>query len=188
MNKNIIGISIILILFVLFSQAKTFNFLIDTPLGRILLILLIVISGYINNILGIVIVLLLIIFINQNTIYYNNFNVSAYNNSDYIEGLTTQSSGPSSVETKPKTAKPKSAKPKTTTTSTAIAGAGAVKENFTPLEGYNFHDKERTILIGKQSNTYPTSLHQRTQTENVSPSSYSNILKDSFLISDYQRV
>jgi len=187
MNKNIIGISIILILFVLFSQAKTFNFLIDTPLGRILLILLIVISGYINNILGIVIVLLLIIFINQNTIYYNNFNVSAYNNSDYIEGLTTQSSGPSSVETKPKSAKSKSAKPKTTTTTTSTTN-GAVKENFTPLEGYNFHDKERTILIGKQSNTYPTSLHQRTQTENVSPSSYSNILKDSFLISDYQRV
>jgi hypothetical protein len=181
MNKNIIGISIILILFVLFSQAKTFNFLIDTPLGRILLILLIVISGYINNILGIVIVLLLIIFINQNTIYYNNFNVSAYNNSDYIEGLTTQSSGPSSLETKPKSAKPK-------TTSTATAGAGAIKENFTPLEGYNFHDKERTILTGKQSNTYPTSLHQRTQTENIIPSSYSNILKDSFLISDYQRV
>ena len=51
-NKKVWGVVIVLLLIVLLSQAKTFNFLIDTSLGRLALILIILVASYIHNILG----------------------------------------------------------------------------------------------------------------------------------------
>ena len=64
-TKNYTGVILILLLVVIFSQAKTFNFFINTYLGRIILIIILLIASYCNKIFGIVIVLLIIIVFNN---------------------------------------------------------------------------------------------------------------------------
>ena len=75
-SKNNIGVVLILLLVIILSQNKTLNFLIDTYLGRICLIFLLLVVSYCNKILGIVFVFLIII----------SFNV----NKSFFEGLTTE--------------------------------------------------------------------------------------------------
>jgi hypothetical protein len=74
-SKNNVGVVLILLLVIFLSQNKTLNFLIDTYLGRIFLILILLIVSYCHKILGIVFVFLVIISFN----YHNR----------YFEGLTT---------------------------------------------------------------------------------------------------
>ena len=75
-SKNNVGAVATLFLVILLSQARFFNFLIDTALGRAILILFILGISYTNKILGVVAVLFIII---------------AFNNSDigYLEGFTS---------------------------------------------------------------------------------------------------
>ena len=75
-SKNSVGAVATLFLVILLSQARFFNFLIDTALGRAILILFILGISYTNKILGVVAVLFIII---------------AFNNSDigYLEGFTS---------------------------------------------------------------------------------------------------
>ena len=63
-SKNNIGAVISLFLVILLSQSKVFNFLLDTALGRAILILFILVISYTNKILGVVSVLFIIIMFN----------------------------------------------------------------------------------------------------------------------------
>ena len=76
--KNCTGVVLILLLLIFFSQAKTFNFFINTYLGRVLLIIILLVASYCNQIFGIVIVLLIII---------------VFNNVSLTEGMTTNKEG-----------------------------------------------------------------------------------------------
>ena len=80
-SKNNVGVVSVLLLVILLSQSKIFNFLIDTALGRTLLIGFILFISYNNQILGIVSVLFMIIM-------FNNFNFG------YMEGFTDASGNP----------------------------------------------------------------------------------------------
>ena len=75
-SKNNLGAVATLFLVILLSQSRFFDFLIDTALGRAILILFILGISYTNKILGVVAVLFIII---------------AFNNSDigYLEGFTS---------------------------------------------------------------------------------------------------
>jgi hypothetical protein len=75
-SKNNVGCVATLLLAILLSQSRFFDFLIDTALGRTFLILFILGISYTNKILGVVAVLFIII---------------AFNNSDigYLEGFTS---------------------------------------------------------------------------------------------------
>jgi cytoskeletal protein RodZ len=64
-SKNNVGYVLILLLVVILSQAKTFNFLFDTYLGRIFTIFLLLVVSYCNKILGVVFVFLIIISLNK---------------------------------------------------------------------------------------------------------------------------
>ena len=64
-SKNNVGYVLILLLVVILSQAKTFNFLFDTYLGRIFTIILLIVVSYCNKILGVVFVFLIIISLNK---------------------------------------------------------------------------------------------------------------------------
>ena len=64
-SKNNIGAVVALLLVVILSQARFFNFLLDNALGRIILIGLILFISYTNQILGVVSVLFIIIFFNS---------------------------------------------------------------------------------------------------------------------------
>lgn len=69
-SKNNIGAIATIILIILLSQSRFFNFLIDTALGRVFLIAFVLAITCINKILGVIIVLFIMIMFNQSTIGY----------------------------------------------------------------------------------------------------------------------
>jgi hypothetical protein len=78
-SKNNLGVVTALLLVIILSQGRFFNFLLDTALGRAILILFILFISYTNKILGVVSVLFIIIM-------FNNSNFG------YMEGATTMGS------------------------------------------------------------------------------------------------
>ena len=87
-SKNNLGAVTALLLVIILSQGQFFNFLLDTALGRAVLILFILFISYTNKILGVVTVLFIIIM---------------FNNSDigYMEGNTTMGSSMGTTNNKP---------------------------------------------------------------------------------------
>ena len=69
-SKNNVGILIILLLTVVLSQARFFNFMVNNALGRTLLIAILLILSYIHKILGVICVFLIIIMFNNSDIPY----------------------------------------------------------------------------------------------------------------------
>jgi hypothetical protein len=69
-SKNNMGAIATIILIVLLSQSKFYNFLIDTALGRVFLVAFILAISSINKILGVIIVLFIMIMFNQSSIGY----------------------------------------------------------------------------------------------------------------------
>ncbi len=69
-SKNNVGILIILLLTVVLSQARFFNFMVNSALGRTLLIAILLILSYIHKILGVICVFLIIIMFNNSDIPY----------------------------------------------------------------------------------------------------------------------
>ena len=102
-SKNNLGVVTALLLVILLSQGRVFNFLLVSALGRAILILFILVISYTNKILGVVSVLFIIIM---------------FNNSDigYLEGFTDSSSTNSTTTTSSKM--PTSSNKDTTSTST----------------------------------------------------------------------
>jgi hypothetical protein len=142
-SKNNVGAVATLFLVILLSQARFFNFLIDTALGRAILILFILGISYTNKILGVVAVLFIII---------------AFNNSDigYLEGFTPTPPTP----------------PPTTTTTTKETKdkLGESKSEGKGIEGFNITEKEGVMLRGKRSSEIPVYSNARNQEDDVEPS------------------
>lgn len=69
-SKNNMGAIATIILIILLSQSRFFNFLIDTALGRVFLIVFILAITCINKFLAVIIVLFIMIMFNQSTIGY----------------------------------------------------------------------------------------------------------------------
>lgn len=180
-SKNNIGIIITLILVILLSQSKIFNFLTETALGRMIILLLIILISYINKLLGLLSVLLIINAFNQ----YNLINnvIESYN---YYEGfdisgnqkvLTIIQDKINNGEAKEDTLKEKLASSSnilnsqkiTTSTSSAIPGTTTTPESYSSREGFCMTDRETNILRGKQSNTISVFNDTRNQDDNISP-------------------
>ena len=142
-SKNNMGVVATLILVILLSQARFFNFLIDTALGRAFLILFILVISYVNKMLGVVAVLFIVIM-------FNNSNIG------YMEGFTGTTTVSSSNEKK------------LTTTSSNVA-----TPTTTGREGFNTTDRELNMLRGKRSNEVPVLSNARSQSEDVDPTDMS---------------
>jgi hypothetical protein len=163
-SKNNIGAVSTLILVILLSQARVFNFLIDTVLGRAFLILFILGISYASQILGVVAVLFIVIMLNQSDI-------------GYIEGFTSGNSTNNKLNLKHENIKAKQQKLKkntqqtTTTTSSVVSSTPIVKtsETFVAREGFNIIDREGTMLRGKRSNEVPVFSSARNQDDGVEP-------------------
>ena len=168
-SKNNLGTVIALSLVVILSQAKFFNFLLDTALGRAILISFIIIISYMNKILGVVSVLFIIIM---------------FNNSDigYMEGFTSNSTPMNSkpMNSKPMNSKPMNSKPMNSTpmkNNTAPASnAEKAKTTNDAAEGFDIIGTESTIKRGKPSNTI--SATKTVGMENFSP--FSGSYSDSY--------
>jgi hypothetical protein len=149
-SKNNLGGVATLLLVILLSHARFFDFLIDTALGRAILILFILGISYTNKILGVVAVLFIII---------------AFNNSDigYLEGFTA----PPSMKEKKSEVKEKV--DETKTVSKPISKPVSKPESKS-IEGFNNNEREHFILRGKRSNEIPVYSNARNQDDDVEPS------------------
>ena len=180
-SKNNLGVVTALLLVILLSQGRVFNFLLDTALGRAVLILFILVISYTNKILGVVSVLFIIIMFNNSDIgYLEGFTDSSSTNSTTTMSSkmptnsnknTTSTSTDTTTTTTPSltdeqkqqlmTTLQEKAKEKDTSTvntSSAAVSGGA--------EGFNTFETERNIQKGKQSNSIPVSSYAN-QSDNV---------------------
>jgi hypothetical protein len=170
-SKNNLGVVGALMLAILLSQSRMFNFLVDTVLGRFALIAMLIFISYTNKILGVVSVLLIVVL----------FNVSDIG---YLEGFEDNGDNGDKKEEKkdevPKDEK-KSDEPSSTQENndendkdvkkivlTAAATQAAQPENepinetttateTVATEGFNILGMENEIRQGKNSNTIPVS-------------------------------
>lgn len=173
-SKNNMGVVITLILVILLSQSRFFNFLIDTHLGRMVLLAFVILIAYANKILGLVAVLFIIIAFNNNDMnmvrsynYYEGFDVSG----NTVSTETAKDKIKDKVETAVQT---KMNNTDATTTSSAVSGS----ETFKGREGFNMTDRELNILRGKQSNSVPVLNNAREQINDISPSDKSVFTSD----------
>jgi hypothetical protein len=155
---DFIGVIATLLLIIILSQAKFFNFLIDTAVGRIVLITFILGISYTNKILGIVSVLFIIIMFNQSGIYEGFKDLEQDINKDLDLNK----------DKKPLIPSPSINQDQTTTTSSIVSSTPT--DSFVGgREGFNMLDREDTMLKGKRSNEVPVFSNARSQLDNVEP-------------------
>ena len=153
---DFIGVIATLLLIIILSQAKFFNFLIDTAVGRIVLISFILGISYINKILGVVSVLFIIIMFNQIGIY------EGFKEKDINKDLDLNK------DKKPLIPSSSINQDHTTTTSSVVSSTPT--DSFVGgREGFNMLDREATMLKGKRSNEVPVFSNARSQLDNVEP-------------------
>jgi uncharacterized membrane protein len=161
-SKNNMGVVATLLLVILLSQSKLLNFLIETALGRTVLILFILGISYTNKILGVVAVLFIIIM------------VSNSNMAIFAEGFTDDSKGNVSEKDKMKIKETsvKMDKQKAAAKVEVVNKKKMVEDSNKPVsgrEGFNIIDREGTMLRGKRSNEVPVFANARNQTDDVEP-------------------
>ena len=186
-SKKNVGIFITLILVILLCVSKFFNFMTDTYLGRLVLLLFVILISYTHKMLGLLAVLFVIIAFN----YHNGNTVQAYN---YYEGFDGSGNtvdvsgnvGSNIVQDKISILKSKedilhnqlnaiqqkanSSSQTATTTSSASATTPNTENFYSGREGFGMTDRESNILRGKPSNSIPVFNNSREQTDDVSPS------------------
>lgn len=167
LSKNNIGIISILILVILLSQSRVFDFLIDTALGRMILIFFILGISYMHKILGVIVVLFIIIMINQSDIrLFEGFT----ENSDVAAAVNDAKDAAEKAKIATKDAV-KKAEMASEAEAAAKVTKSSTKESFVGgREGFNMIDREGTMLKGKRSNEVPILSNSRTQTDDVEPS------------------
>ena len=163
-SKNNLGAVATLFLVILLSHARFFDFLIDTALGRAILILFILGISCVNKILGVVAVLVIIIAFNNSDIgYLEGFNGSPNtNNTTNNANTKTKTNNANTKETKDKLNESKSIDKTVGKTVDKTVGKG--------IEGFNTTDRENTMLRGKRSSEIPVYSNARNQDDNVEPS------------------
>jgi hypothetical protein len=155
-SENNLGAVATLFLVILLSHARFFDFLMDTALGRAILILFILGISCINKILGVVAVLFIII---------------AFNNSDigYLEGFTAPAKGTKEKVDDSKTQDTSVSKTQDTTVS-KTQDTSVSKTESKGIEGYNVTEREGMMLRGKRSSEVPIYPNARNQDDDVEPS------------------
>ena len=183
-SKNNVGTAVLFLLVIALSQARAFNFLIDTALGRFFLIICIVGLSYSHKILGVVGVLFVIIMFNSN-MYYEGFGNNSRSNSSSSTSSTdassnsTDASGNSTtqIDTEQIKAmiKQQIADASNNNTSSDSSSSNSSSKNSKASEGFDVLGMENSIKRGKQSNSIPVNSFMR-DSEFISPYEGSSIL------------
>ena len=159
-SKNNIGLVTTLLIIVLLTQSRVFDFLINTYLGRTVLIFLILGISYCHKIFGVIAILFIIIIFNQSNFYF-------------IEGMESGEKKDTVVEKKANVLEKKEDLSKDNTLSKDIINENVneikKEQPIKALEGFNMIEKEDMMLRGKQSNTIPVQ-NTRSQNEHIEPS------------------
>jgi hypothetical protein len=185
-SKNNIGAATALFLVILLSQSKVFNFLLDTALGRTVLILFILVISYTNKILGVVSVLLIIIMFNSSDIgYLEGFDTPDIPTAGSMD-TTNVADGPSKPNKTPPNNSDTTPQNQKLVSSVSSNGPNSSSGSSKPgadlsshvsvppaittaSEGFNTIDNERNIQKGKQSNSIPVNNNTRESYSNVEP-------------------
>jgi len=192
LTKNIMGAISTLVLVILLTQSRFFDFLTETYLGRMFVLAFIIFISYTNKILGLVAVLFVIIAFNNNDMnmvhsynYYEGFDGSGNQTANAImqDKLTILQAKENLLQNKINAVQQKannqsqnSTNSSTTATTTSSSVSGT--ESFSGREGFCMTDRESTMLRGKQSNTVPVLNNLREQSDYVSPTDKSGFTSD----------
>lgn len=180
-SKNNIGAVVALLLVVILSQARFFNFLLDNALGRTILIGLILFISYTNQILGVVSVLFIIIFFNNSDIgYMEGFTSTSETmkkedtndtNVNMEKGAKNGTSATMEKEAKNGSSATMKNGPSAMNDESAANGQIAMNNEGvnkpTGTEGFDITGKESAIKRGKPSNQIPVA--KTTGIENFEP-------------------
>jgi cytoskeletal protein RodZ len=193
-SKNNVGAVLALLLVVLLSQSKIFNFLLDTALGRSILVFFVLILSYIHKILGVVIVLFIIILFNQNNSGYfegftdasgNTVTPNANQEARIEERKQVRQNVKANLASKAAAASASTTTSTTTpaTTTTSNSPATTTTTSTTPAtttggtEGFDLIGTENNIKRGKQSNKISVSSHMR---ESMNVSAFDGSFTDNY--------
>jgi hypothetical protein len=179
-SKNNVGTAVLFLLVIALSQAKVFNFLIDTALGRFFLIICIVGLSYSHKIIGVVGVLFVIIMFNSN-MYYEGFGNKSKSDDDSSNDDSSNSNTQLDEdqikamikEQIAEAAKNKASSEKSSDDSSDDSSDKAKK--FKASEGFDVLGMENSIKRGKQSNSIPVNNFMR-DSDSISPYEGSSIL------------
>jgi len=177
-SKNNVGSVVLLLLVIALSQARVFNFLIDTALGRFFLIIFVLCLSHCHKILGVVGVLFVIIMFNSNMYegFGNNSNSDSSSNSkpNFNSNSNNSSSNndSSNSTTQPNTDQIKqvitqkikdASQNNTTDSSDSSDSSNSSKKikNSKAAEGFDILGIENSIKRGKQSNSIPVNSFMR---------------------------
>ena len=152
-SKYNTGIAISLILVILLSQSKIFNFFLNTILGKIVLITLLVIIASIHKILGVVVILFIIIFFSSSDLAYTE----GFTNNSKMSGTDKLAKDKANTNT-PNTNTSNTNTPNTNTPNTTIPSNTSMAPKKPPAiakEGFDIIGTEHNIKRGKQSNSIP---------------------------------
>jgi len=184
-SKNNVGTVVLLLLVIALSQAKAFNFLIDSALGRVFLIIFILCLSYCHKILGVVGVLFVIIMFNSN-MYYEGFGnnssstdassnlVDASSNSVDASGNPTSSLNSDQIkkmiqqQIKQQMSSNNTSSSSETSDSSDSSKKSKNSKNTEAAEGFDILGIENNIKRGKQSNSIPVNNLMR-DSDSISP-------------------
>jgi hypothetical protein len=171
-SKNNMGVVATLILVILLSQSKFFNFLIDNALGRAFLIFFIIVISFVNKILGVVAVLFIIIMFNQSRIgFYEGFTTPNGKTNGKTNGKPNNKLQQDKNKLNELKEKEKQAKQNASTTAAISSATTTTPSNG--IEGFNTIDREGVILRGKRSSEMPVLPNTRNQSDNIEPTDMS---------------
>lgn len=166
-GKQNMGALTTLALVIVLTQSRAFDFLTESPLGRLILLACIIFIAYTSKLFGLLAVLFIII-------AYNQYGMNVVRGFSFSEGFKNDTDKVSKIKgKKPKIDLSKIKKPTDadiTTTSSSAATSGR--------EGFCMSDRESMMLRGKPSNTIPVFGNAREQDDDVSPSDNSMFVSD----------
>ena len=182
-SKNNIGTVVLLLLIIALSQARAFNFLIDSALGRIFLIVFILCLSHCNKILGVVGVLFIVIMFNTN-MYSEGFETSDgktitkptdTTKTDTTKTDSTQADSTQSNTTQIEPTKLKENIKKQLSDAKTNLDASKDTSSTTAAEGFDILGIENNIKRGKQSNSIPVNNFMH-DSDSISPYEGSSFL------------
>jgi len=194
-SKNNVGAVTTLILILLLSQSRLFDFLINTPLGRMVLLAMVILIAHTHKMLGLFAVLCIILAFNHNELnmvygynLYEGFDGSG-NTTDMSGNMQDMSgniqsklaslqSKESSLEDKVKSIQQQIQTANANATNST--SSSSTSESFKGREGFCMTDRETTMLRGKQSSTVPVFQNLREQSDDVSPTD-SSMFQSSYM-------
>ena len=189
-NKKNMGLVSLLLLVIILSQSRFFNFLIDTALGRAFLIAFLIFISCCHKIMGVVGVLLIIIMFNKSQIgILEGFDAGQMDSEQVKSDLQAKIQAkmdacgndtsatstpapvtPSTTDTSSSTTTPATttATPATTTPPPNLTSLQSKAQETKATEGFDLIGTESRIKSGKQSNSISVN-HKTRNSENVLP-------------------